>query len=541
MVKKRQAFLITLDAVRPDHLGCYGYKRETSPNIDKLAETATVYKSAFASSTHTLPSVPSFLSGRHPVNTYIRFGFPPPHLNLLDPDLYAILNSLREKGFRTAGFTSNIITSTHFIKNIDASFDYFDDELTAEESNRPGMLFNRSNETVSRVCEWVLRHKSENFFCWVHLMDAHGPYVPEIKSIFEEDKIYKADKRAVDRVVSDDYRGETIESLANSIAIPRYQVQKAKKDSKGNIEEFERRVAFYISQYDMGIRVMDESLGALFKHLEGLGILDKADIFVHSDHGEFLGEEGLYFTHGNLATPAGTAIPLIFKSGRERESMMVGQAVSNLDIMPTVARLVGLDIPPDLDGVPLGEREAGQRIFCASPKNVALIEDGTFNTVHLGDLEVMGGSKDNPCLLASSRQDAVAQIDDVWGSLDKWSYVRREGRFVEKEGEMTEEKEDLIKQFVRQYRSKFIVPRSYIPLVQEVSVLSNQVNLLEEDLKGLTRRVEDLRSLTGKVAKLEGELNHVQKELENIYRSRAWRLVTILRRIKHLSIPLRKP
>ncbi|WP_457640688.1 sulfatase-like hydrolase/transferase [Persephonella sp.] len=305
-------FLFILDAVRKDHLSLYGYKRKTSPNIDKLAQQADIYNWAFAPAPYTLASVPSILAGKYPVELSNRFTG-----RKFDWKDFKTLRLLKEKGYITAMFTANIVTSSHFT-NLNEFFDYFWDDLTEKEINREDVLYQKADVVLEAVESFVSKNKKEKLFVVIHLMEAHGPYTPNIESIFKGDEIYKSDSRRITRVVSNMMENVTPKLLSRNKIVPEYQLLNVVRGPNGEIEDFERNVREYIAKYDMGIHLLDKNLGEFFNYLEKRGLFEKSKIIITSDHGEFLGEENIFFSHGIMCHPAIINVPLIIKSFRQK-------------------------------------------------------------------------------------------------------------------------------------------------------------------------------------------------------------------------------
>ncbi len=313
-------FLFILDAVRKDHVSLYGYQRKTTPNIDKLAKQADVYTLAFAPAPYTLASVPSILAGKYPIelsNSFTGGEF--------DWEDFETLRLLKEKGYMTAMFTANIVTSS-LKTNLDQFFDYFWDNLTEEELNRPAWLYQKADVVLAAVKEFVKKHKKEKLFVVIHLMEAHGPYVPQIESVFKGDKVYNQDKRVIDRLVPTTFRGVTEKVLAKYKTMPRYQAL-----MKG--DDYERQVAEYIAKYDMGIYLLDKQVGKFLGFLEKSRLYDNSQLIITSDHGELMGEENIFFAHGVLAHPVLALVPLVVKNAGQRKSSFIKNKVSLTDLM----------------------------------------------------------------------------------------------------------------------------------------------------------------------------------------------------------------
>jgi len=157
--------LITIDTLRADHLGCYGYKRSTSPNLDRLAREGLVFQNVFSTVPMTLPSHTTILSGLYPKQHGIRDNA---HFPMTDrPFLQQIL---KKHGYQTAAFVSGATLSSSF--GLNRGFDFYDDEFIGTERI--------ANETTARALEW-LKNARGPYFLWVHYFDPHAEYEPPEK------------------------------------------------------------------------------------------------------------------------------------------------------------------------------------------------------------------------------------------------------------------------------------------------------------------------------------------------------------------------
>jgi hypothetical protein len=313
-------FLFILDAVRKDHLSLYGYPRKTSPNIDKLAKQSDVYNWTFAPSSYTLTSVPSILTSKYPIelsNMFIGGEFN-------EKDFENLIN-LKKQGYKTAMFTANIVTS-HFQTNLNKFFDYFWDELTKKETNRD-LFFQKAEVVMKEVKNFVEKNKKEKLFVVIHLMEAHGPYTPWIDSIFKGDKIYKKDRRKIDRLVNDMFSGVGWEMIKKYKIMPKYQALNL-IENNGVIEDFNPNVNEYIAKYDMGIYLMDKELGNFFDFLEKHNVFNKSKVIITADHGEIMGEENIFFIHGSMTHPVLTNVPLIIKNPKQNKHTTINDNFS---------------------------------------------------------------------------------------------------------------------------------------------------------------------------------------------------------------------
>jgi arylsulfatase A-like enzyme len=343
MTAAKKIILLVIDTLRADHLGCYGYARDTSPNIDRLAGGSVIFSHAFTPVSYTLPAIASLLTSKRPDSHSI--GFSQSGKLSQDADL-TLAELLHSNGYATAAFVSTIILRKE--TKLDAGFEIYDDEVTAGEINRPSVLLRDGRETIARALECIKQHKESDFFAFIHLMDVHGPYTcpAPYDSLFVGDNFY-GDNEPTLQVVPDchPYSG-----------IPAYQVLAAPEAADGVGPEFVEDPRYYRARYDGGIRMCDDIVAHLIEGLKTLGIYDNTLLILTADHGEALGENDIFFFHGITVTLDQIWVPLIVKPPADYVSgpKKVATPVSTLDLMPTILSLCGIDLADlDLHGSPL--------------------------------------------------------------------------------------------------------------------------------------------------------------------------------------------
>ncbi|HLB25936.1 MAG TPA: sulfatase [Nitrospirota bacterium] len=365
-MKARKIVLISIDTLRADRLSCCGYGRETTPSLDSLAKESLVFKNAFSACSYTLPSHASMLTGKYPRGLSVFYG---QGRGRLDSDRDIMVQEvLRESGYKTAAFVSSMVLKRAM--GLRGGFDVYDDEMTGAEANRPGDLIRKGEETNAQALKWIRENASDDFFMFVHYFDAHGPYVnPErVASLFTPE-MYGDRPIPLDMVANGKPGG-----------IPEYQLLSARRDETGRITGCERDARVYLAQYDAGVRNADYLAGELLRELRRLDIFDEAAVIVTSDHGEAMGEGGVWFFHGLTVTPEQAHVPLIVKPPKGGQAgKTAGECVSGADIAPTILRMAGLDPSIlDPDGVSLldGPGAEGRIVLCENEWQRAVIRDG---------------------------------------------------------------------------------------------------------------------------------------------------------------------
>ena len=319
---------ITLDTTRADHLTLYGYQRDTTPALKALAESSYLFTSAFAQETSTAPSHASMFTGEYPFN----HGVMANEFRLASGSR-TLAESLAETGYSTGGFVSGWTMAAR-TSGLDRGFQEYDDNFP--DARRTG------SQTVLRSLEW-LNKRSDPFFLFVHLFDAHGPYSSpaEFQSMFVSDN-----------------PGSPLQS------IPPYQQM---SDKAGRPIE---TASPYVDRYDRSIRFTDTLVTALLDAVD----LETTIVVVAADHGESLNERYWAVDHGGHVFDEQTRIPLLLHAPK-RGSGQIEALVETVDLMPTLLHLLGVDLPSDVavagrSLVPLmnGDRDEWRQVVFSSAK-----------------------------------------------------------------------------------------------------------------------------------------------------------------------------
>lgn len=322
--------LVTVDTLRRDHLGCYGYPRATSPNLDALAERAVLFERAVASMATTLPSHLSILTGQYAhEHGYFANRDAAGRPYRASRDCLSVAVTLRNAGWRTAAFISGAPVSKR--TGLDAGFEHFDD---------PGET-RLAEDTIERALAWLDEHAAERadepFFCWVHLWDPHEPNEPlePWASMFEADESIEALLRergvAPDRLPDVFFEGAECERLFSERAAA---IEARAGAGEAAIELADLRDL--VDRYDAEVRYVDDAFGALLGKLDEHGFDERAIVAFTSDHGQSLGEND-WLGHGRI-TNSTILVPLVvrFPAGMIEQPQRIARPVSLTDLMPTL-------------------------------------------------------------------------------------------------------------------------------------------------------------------------------------------------------------
>jgi arylsulfatase A-like enzyme len=317
--------VITIDALRPDHLGCYGYGRNTSPSIDVFAEDSVLFAQAISQASVTIASLASFVTAVYPV----RHRIITQHLDY-DRDLSypTIMEILKEQNYEIATFFAHpLLDRVKWIKRkVDFHFQtkYYKDNSHQINSYSAADLTNA-------VLDWISRKPKNKFFIWMHYIDPHTPYLPPhpYDKLYINDEYYNSDKTAC-----------FVDNLEGRGGIPPDVAIK-------NISE----VDYYIAQYDGEIKYVDKQIGRLIKNLKELDLYKNTLIIISADHGESLGEHNIYFEHAAGLYDESIKVPLIIKLPQEKfRGKIVNKQVRVVDIMPSILNILNLKVLKNIDG-----------------------------------------------------------------------------------------------------------------------------------------------------------------------------------------------
>lgn len=312
LTAKPNIILISVDTLRPGHLGCYGYKRETSSNVDNFAKEGLLFENCFSHAPETSPSCASFLSGFLPHETRVT-----KNNVIVHSDVPMLADILKEAGYKTYGIVSNYVLRNG--QGFEQGFDIYDAQMDERELNRKNVCERIAEKTSDCVLDILRQHSGENFFLWVHYQDPHGPYTPKPPY---DTMFLDHNKEPVYLKFNDSFSGKG--------GIPSYQRLQDNNDYH-----------YYVSQYDGEIGYFDEHFGRLIAFLKKIHVYENSLIIFTADHGEAMGEHDCYFAHGHGLTNDLVHVPLIIRY----KDMMKGRRkdfVQHLDIVPTILKFLGM-------------------------------------------------------------------------------------------------------------------------------------------------------------------------------------------------------
>ena len=317
--------LVSIDTLRADHVGLYGYARDTTPFLDRFAKDATVFERTFTTCPWTLVAHMTMLTGLFPVQhgvVHAEFG--------LSPGVPLLAERLKSAGFQTVALYYASWISERY--GFERGFDVF----RAHESAEEGVEHLR--EELARI------DRERPYFLFFHLFDVHNgvmstgthliyPSPPPFQDMF----LPGAEERLPDLPPDVIWESENLLDAAQLEALT--------------------------ALYDGGIRHVDTRLEETFAWLAQEGLLENALVIVTADHGESLGQRGRLTGHGDLAQE-GLHVPLIVRHPRGKNAGTRVSAVTHLgDLVPTVLDVAGLARDPALPGHSLFDALPSERVI----------------------------------------------------------------------------------------------------------------------------------------------------------------------------------
>lgn len=320
--------LYVIDCLRADHLGCYGYSKSTSPNIDRLALESTVFEAIYAQGTETKSSSATLFTSTYPSIHGVTTRTP-----TLPAGLRTLAECFKSSGYATAAFNTNIQIGARF--GYDRGYDLYadiDHPLGGVNTPKPP-----PSDVINRdILRWIDQTPAEKALITAWSMDVHMPFEPP--------------PGFGDGLITDPAAKGTVRDILAATADV----------------DFKNLAALY----DAGIRYNDHTLGSLIDSLRRLGLWESTTFILCSDHGEMIAEHGRFMNHGIPPYIEVTHVPLIIKSRelrRGRRTCLGGL----IDLMPTLLHLTNISDPPtSIQGHDLQSAARPRHVFseCSDPR-----------------------------------------------------------------------------------------------------------------------------------------------------------------------------
>ena len=337
--RPRLVVLVVLEACRADHLGCYGYKRPTSPNIDAIATDGVVFERTFAQSNTTLFSSMSLMTGRYPE----RFGELEPKSYRLPPGTPTIASTLGANGYRTGGFVGGLHWS--------GSFGLQDGFATYSDRVQGGTF----HDQLPLAMDWLNQQPKTPTFMLLQGYDLHAPYEKPLFFSKMFDPSYQGVAELIGKLpdgilnIHDGHyfierpslTDASASSLVNNLpfAMSEYydKLEKKKREGAAHIDLSAADVNHLVSLYDSSIRYADLYLGLLMARIHKLGLERDTLMIIVGDLGEGLMENGFFDHQGNLLDAELHVPMIVWGPGGIPQGRRVSQVTQLVDVVPTLS------------------------------------------------------------------------------------------------------------------------------------------------------------------------------------------------------------
>ncbi|HEY2945413.1 MAG TPA: sulfatase, partial [Vicinamibacteria bacterium] len=302
--------LIVLDAARAAELGCYGYPRPTTPEIDRLASEGIVFERAYTPAVYTLGAMSSVWTSQYPDRHHGELSY----ADRLPRDRLTLAEVLGAAGIPTAGFVANAMAGAAL--GFERGFGEFHEVYRSYPE-----LGSRGESLARALPEWLARPR-ERFFAYLHFREPHFPYdpPPPFDTRFGPDGPLTTEQR----------RDKTWYTDVN----------------QGRRRATPEELAHLVRLYDGNLAYADAQIGAIRRALEASGVLERTVVIVTADHGEQLGEHG-YISHSAQVYEQSVRVPLVVRlpAGKGPRGARVRELVDHLDLAPTVLDVLGVPMP----------------------------------------------------------------------------------------------------------------------------------------------------------------------------------------------------
>jgi arylsulfatase A-like enzyme len=407
--------LVLVDTLRADHLGLYGYQRDTAPFLNELATSSVVFEHATSSAPATFPAVNSLFTSRLPDSFY--------HTNARDLGIPAELTTLAE-ALQASGLSTGAVSASPIVResashwNVGGGFGQgfgeFDEPCGTADRKVPA---HTAPCVTSAALKMLDRLAPDRFFLYVHFLDPHDPYAPPAET----------------NLFAGPYKGKDFIAEGRTPPISRWLLGEGP-----NPELVPRDIEHLIDLYDGEIRAVDDQVRQLYDRLVEKNLAQDTLFVLLSDHGESFMEHN-HIQHGRSMYQTELHVPLIFHWAGLPGGVRRQDPVSTIDVMPTILTLAGVPVPPGAQGRALFARRVGSRLrdrpcFSAGWPNwkgpvarlrslrvgsFKLIRDVAENTYELYDLSTDPDERTN--LAPADGRSGHPKFSALRGALDAWA------------------------------------------------------------------------------------------------------------------------
>lgn len=312
---KTNVLLISLDSLRADHVHAYGYERETSPTIDRLANEGIRFANAISTSSWTLPTHLTMFTSRYQTSHGVTVD-----TLTLNPAIPTLGEIMKSAGYATAGFISGPYVAGHY--GYGRGMDTYVDLSQGYDHRAEARATIASPVINEQALEWLDEHKEQPFFLFLHYFDIHYDFIPPAP---------------YDTMFDPDYTG----TMDGTRFIERKDVN-ARMDPR-DLEHIK-------ALYDGEIRFTDEHVGKILERLEALDLLENTIVMLVSDHGDEFFEHGNKGHHRTVYDEV-LRVPFVVRlPGKTHAGTVIEEQASLVDVMPTLLAQTQIPGPVDMEG-----------------------------------------------------------------------------------------------------------------------------------------------------------------------------------------------
>jgi arylsulfatase A-like enzyme len=326
--RRPNVVIISIDALRADHLSCYGYARPTSPRIDDFARSAVLYEHSVSQASSTHPSMASMLTSEYPS------AFSGRPFKYVPYSVATVAEAMRNAGYTTGAVVSNVWLKSNL--GFDQGFEHYDQDSAMSEfyADRGRVDWKNASQVSDAALDFLKKHGRERFFLWLHYLDPHHPYEPQPPF----DKKFAQPRKDHEELIARLHALTTEEQT-------RLLTRLGDGEEPMPAETFQA----VVDQYDGEIAFTDVQVGRVLDTLESLGVADDTMVVITADHGEEFREHGRW-GHGVTLYEEVVHVPLIVRYPGSTEGRRVTDTVRTLDVAPTALAVAGLPVPSSMRG-----------------------------------------------------------------------------------------------------------------------------------------------------------------------------------------------
>lgn len=334
-----------LDTLRADHLSCYGYFRETSPTMDRLAREGALFPRSRANAVATGPAFTSMFTGQYAINNeWYMTPFDVPNMINFPDDKPTLPEMIWEHGGITTAAFDNLINFASHMKQFVRGFEYY---VNVTRTPRPVHHHVVGGAVNERLIPWIAGHKDEPFFLFVHYWDPHLPYNQPAKFarpfVHERGSLDGLEVRQAPAGYEYVPGWGTVEQIPNTEWPEDFTPEPGAPGKHPTC----------IDAYDGEILYTDHLVDQVLNALADADVMDETAVIINADHGEQLNQHGGLWGHAGLHDAVVFTPLIIWRPGLIPEGSQPAGYAHHIDIAPTILDILGVEPAGEMDGASL--------------------------------------------------------------------------------------------------------------------------------------------------------------------------------------------